>query len=260
MNIAFHKCTFEAVRKRFDLYLSTLTNVVDDYWEEHILNAQLYKIYADETEIGGFAVFNEEKLTWFHMDAVFLFKAQEIFKRILSEYKIQTAYAATCDELMLSLCMDYHKSIEKQAYFFDGSICHKVAPPEYERECIAQVLPEEIGDVNEKTDNFFHDVTPESMRAGAHKIYRLRDCGEDLGYGVLVPMKTIPQYWGCGMVTVEEYRRKGVGRSIQIHLAELCREMGKIPVSGCWYQNHLSKKTIESAGRYSKTRLLNVHF
>jgi hypothetical protein len=30
--------------------------------------------------------------------------------------------------------------------------------------------------------------------------------------------------------------------------------------SGCWYYNHNSRKTIESAGRYSRTRLLNVTF
>lgn len=62
------------------------------------------------------------------------------------------------------------------------------------------------------------------------------------------------------MITIEEKRRKGVGRSIQLHLGDICIERGGIPISGCWYFNHLSKKTITSAGRYTKTRLLNISF
>jgi uncharacterized membrane-anchored protein YitT (DUF2179 family) len=35
---------------------------------------------------------------------------------------------------------------------------------------------------------------------------------------------------------------------------------GYTAVSGCWYYNHNSKKTMESAGGYSKTRLLKFYF
>jgi len=62
------------------------------------------------------------------------------------------------------------------------------------------------------------------------------------------------------MITLEAKRQNGAGRSILIHLADICKENGFIPISGCYYYNHLSKKTIESAGKYSKTRLLNVSF
>jgi hypothetical protein len=71
-------------------------------------------------------------------------------------------------------------------------------------------------------------------------------------------------FWEAHILGAEFYkiknRCKGVGRSIQMHLADITRENGYIPISGCWYYNHNSKKTIESAGRYSKTRLLNVTF
>lgn len=73
---------------------------------------------------------------------------------------------------------------------------------------------------------------------------------------------TMYEEFGKGMSrvteTMDNHRRKGVGRSIQMHLAEFCRKKGLIPISGCCYYNHLSKKTMESAGCYSQTRYLDI--
>ncbi|NLO48894.1 MAG: GNAT family N-acetyltransferase [Clostridiales bacterium] len=91
-------------------------------------------------------------------------------------------------------------------------------------------------------------------------IYRMSDGGNTLGYGVVVQYLANPRYWGCGMVVLPEHRRKGVGGRILSHLRDICRENGKIPHPGCWYHNHLSKKTVEGIGCYSKTRLLNIQF
>jgi GNAT superfamily N-acetyltransferase len=241
----------------FTEYASRLSGITDDYWEMHILGAVLYAISDEGRNIGYFTIHNSEKLTSFYIEEAYLFAAQVIFQRILSEFAIRTAYVATCDELFLSLCLDFHQKVEMQAYFFETRICYPVKPPEYSRSCLSEIAPEELDDVNRQTDGFFAD---EEIIGRENMIYRLANNGITLGYGVLVPIKTRPELLGCGMVTLKEHRQKGVGRSIQLHLADICRENGKLPLSSCWYYNHLSKKTIESAGRYSKTRLLNVHF
>ena len=62
------------------------------------------------------------------------------------------------------------------------------------------------------------------------------------------------------MITRSDMLRRGIGRSIQLHLADICREHGCTPISGCWYKNHLSRKTIESAGRAMSSLLINVGF
>jgi hypothetical protein len=36
----------------------------------------------------------------------------------------------------------------------------------------------------------------------------------------------------------------------------ICAQQGRRPIAGCWYYNHLSKKTLEKAGLFSQTRLL----
>ena len=37
-----------------------------------------------------------------------------------------------------------------------------------------------------------------------------------------------------------------------------CRASGLTPIAGCYYYNHNSKKTLEKAGMYSKTRLFKA--
>jgi len=241
-------------------YSEHLTGVTDDFWEGHIVDAHFFSIQSDENSIGYFSIYGGSKITAFYMEAKYLYMAQEAFKRILDEFSIETAFVATCDELFLSLCLDFHKSIELQAYFFDGSICHDVKSPEYDRAGLSEIRPEEIDAVNQQTDGFFSNTTREQLENRECVIYRMTNNNDVLGYGVIVPDKTRPQLWACGMIVLTAYRQKGIGRSIQIHLGDICRENGKIPISGCWYYNHLSKKTIESAGRYTKTRLLNVKF
>lgn len=260
MNYNIEKSTIEEIKPLFVSYLNTLNGVADDYWEEHIANAVFYKISIEGIEIGYFSIFNKEKITQFYMVDKYLQLAQSVFKEVLEKYQVKTAYVATCDQLFLSLCLDNHRKIEMQAYFFDGTVIGDVRSPEFGRECIIEVKPEELAQVKEKTGDFFDFVTESLLLSRENILYRLHCDEEDLGYGIIVPNKMLTKYWACGMITLENKRQKGVGRSIQIHLADICREQGYTPISGCWYYNHLSKKTIESAGRYTKTRLLNVIF
>ena len=260
MNYTICKTDFDGMEPLFQQYKKTLSGVCDDFWEDHIIGADLCVIIMDEHPIGYFAVYEETKLTQFFLSGEYHNLAQTVFQRVLAEYSIQTAFVATCDELFLSLCLDFHRSVKPQAYFFDGSFPHEVRPPEFERSCLLPVFPGELAEVKEASGDFFDHVTLDDLLCKRTMLYRLRENGETLGFGIVVPGKLLKQYASVGMITLAQYRRRGVGRSIQLHLADLCRENGLIPISGCWYRNENSKRTIESAGRYSKTRLLNVSF
>lgn len=260
MDYTYCKVQYSAIEPFFQQYKKTLSGVCDDFWENHILGADLYLIEMGGHTAGYFAVYQQTKLTQFFLSDKYLSLAQPVFKKILTEYSIQTAFVATCDELFLSLCLDFHRSVELQAYFFDGSVPHEVRPPEFGRSCLLPIFPGELAEVKKATGDFFDNVTQDDLLLKRTMLYRLNENGETLGYGIVVPGILLPQYASVGMITLEPYRRRGVGRSIQLHLADLCRESGLVPISGCWYRNENSKRTIESAGRYSKTRLLNVSF
>lgn len=260
MNYNIVKVTMSDIKPLLEQYLKTVNGVTDDFWEEHVMKAEFYQILNEEKAIGYFAIFHKEKVTQFYLQEQYLYLAQSVFKEILDNYSIKTAYVSTGDQLLLSLCLDFQKKIELQAYFFDGTVRGEVRAAEYGRKSFSEMKPEEFEEVKENTGYFFETVTREQVETGEVRLYKLCEKNEILGYGIIVPNVLRPQYWGIGMITLENNRRKGVGRSIQLHLADICRENGFIPVSGCWYYNHLSKKTIESAGRYTKTRLLNVIF
>jgi hypothetical protein len=260
MNYTICKTDYDGIEPLFREYQKTLSGVCDDFWEDHILRADFYTIIMEGDPAGYFAVYEKTKLTQFFLSDEYWNQAQTVFQRILAEYSIQTAFVATCDELFLSLCLDFHKSVEMQAYFFDGSVSREVRPAEFGRDCLLPVSPGELADVKKATGDFFDDVAEDDLLCKRTMLYRLCENGETLGFGMVVPGKLLPQYASVGMITLEQYRRRGVGRSIQLHLADLCRESGFLPIAGCWYMNENSKRTIESTGRYSKTRLLNVHF
>ena len=50
-------------------------------------------------------------------------------------------------------------------------------------------------------------------------------------------------YVACGEIVIEQHRRKGVAKSLQLNMAEICRRNGLIPIGGCWYGNIASKRT-----------------
>jgi GNAT superfamily N-acetyltransferase len=258
MTVEFVKSDMAGLNVLLDEYLQTLSGVTDDYWEHHIVTATQYIINADGETAGCFAVYEGEMLTMFYVRPQYIYIAQEIFSKILTDFGIKCAYVSTADALYLALCMDFHKRIEMQAYFFDGDNSHVVRDAEFGRELLSELSVDEFDEINAKTDNFFVKKDFENPEV---KLYRLsNENGEDLGYGLIVPCKLKPNQCGPGMITLPRHRGKGVGRSLQIHLADICREMGKNPVSGCWYYNELSKKTVESAGRHSRVRLLKVWF
>ena len=147
--ISFTNSSIQEIKPLLDEYLQTLTGIVDDFWEEHILTADAYKICEDGETVGCFTIHNNEKITMFYVSPAYIRAAQDIFKKILSDFTVRTAFVATCDPLFLNLCMDFHKRIELQAYFFSlGSAV--VRPPEYPSELLRVATPSDEADILDK--------------------------------------------------------------------------------------------------------------
>ena len=241
-------------------YAQRLTGPTDDFWEAHILGAQLYRICAQGREVGRLAVHGGDRATLFDLEPARRADARALMGRAISELGVRCAFAPTCDEPFLTLCLEHMTSIAPQACLFDGAQPPAVRPAQFGRECLRRISPDELERANRLTNDFFRDdATRDSLAAGKQFIYALEQRGQMLGYGIIVPMRTRP-LWACGMVTLSEHRRRGVGRSMQLHLGDICREHGHVPVSGCWYHNALSRRTIESAGRPCTTLLMDVRF
>lgn len=249
----FIKTNMEEVEDLYKSYAQK-NDCGDDFWEEHIYNGDIYKITLDDNTLGIFSIFNNEKLTSFYLLEP-LVDAQSIFSSVLSEFNITSAFVITKDEPFLSLALDLHKEVKIQAYFFINTE-RTVPPAAYPREWVKKAT---MADLSELLGiKFFGE---EAKRIEDGTLYVMRDPeGNFMCAGIIEPLKLQKNKTATGMYTQPEFRQKGVGRSMIMHLKDITIEQGKTTSAGCWYYNHLSKRTLESTGYITKTRLLNILF
>lgn len=250
------KSSLEDNKEFLNQYRESLSSRYDTYLEEHILKSEIYAIYNEEIYLGYFGIYDNRMLTQFFIPISNFIHAQNIFDDILKSFRIKEAYVPTCDQIFLSLCLDKHSKVSIQAYFFEES--NKLfAPAQYPRKMLKKAELSDITDIKNITGDFT-DNQEDRIKTG--QLYILRDGAEFLGLGIIEDNVIMKGCKGIGMFVNPKHRQKGVGRSIIIHLKGICHENGIIPVPGCWYYNFNSKKTLESAGFVSRTRLLRIEF
>jgi len=171
---------------------------------------------------------------------------------MLAELAPKYSFAPTNDELLVSLCMDRHKKVEMQAYIFKlGKTA--VRPPEYPRSLMSLAVSGDVADIIDDDEGVADNIAQE-------KYYVMRENGVFIGQGFINKLSLVPNASSIGMAVHPDFRRRGAGRSIIMHMADISREQGLAPYCGCWYYNHNSKATLESAGFVTQTRLLKIWF
>lgn len=244
-------------KKYLDEYVDSLTSNYCNYLEDHILQSVIYSIYIEEQHCGYFGIFHDHLLTQFYITPKYFKYTQRIFKEVLDLYGIKHAYVPTGDERLMSLSLDQHKKVNLQAYDFEVNQDAHVDPPHFSRDYFHVATLDDLDEIKEITGDF---TDRHEERIQKEQLYVLRENGEFLGLGILEDNVIMRNCKGTGMFTNPKHRQKGVGRSIIMHLKEICQSNNLIPLPGCWYYNHNSKKTLESAGYITKSRLLKIDF
>ncbi|RSD28385.1 GNAT family N-acetyltransferase [Mesobacillus subterraneus] len=246
-------------------YVPKEDELLESFQEELILDSKCFTIEIDGTALGSFAfcenVFDVQGftvLTQFALAPEAIRHFQRIFETILTQYEIKSAMVATNYEFFLATAMDFHKSVTMQAYLFTTSNA-PVRPPEFPRSHFTPASPEDLQEILRLTNNHF-DFLLHPRKKETHQLYVLKDGEETLGFGLLETGLILKNASSLGIYTMEKHRRKGAGRSMMMHLKDICRENGIKPITGCNWYNKKSKATLESAGFISETRLLRVEF
>lgn len=256
--ITFEKTTVDDTLTLYLKYTASL-RLVDTFWEDNILEAQIYSILCDGSVVGCFSILsNGNMLTSFLLNDSYVRLAQEIFLEIISAFSPCAAFVATNEELFLALCLEHQANVELQAFFFDYSDTKpSSSAPAHPASWISEATDDDLPDLLPL--DFFH---PLAIGNPEDTVYVLRnpDTNKFLGAGHIARMQLARQWGAVGMVTHPDYRKQGVGRSIIIHLTQIAALHGLIPIAGCWSKNLASKNTLESCGYTSKTRLLKVFF
>ena len=89
--ITLTKTTLENSHSIFDQYLKSITGVNDDFWEEHILDSQIYDIQTDGHYIGIVGIHQNTNMTFFYVPPAETRYAQPAFSATL-----ETPHATIC--------------------------------------------------------------------------------------------------------------------------------------------------------------------
>lgn len=254
MKIVFKKSSISDTGNHLDNYLASLSSPIDSFLEEHILESKFFKIFIGSEDAGYFAVHEETMLTQFYMPDEFRMYGQKIFAEMKRVLSVGSAFVPTCDEFFLTHATDSYRTLDKQAYFFcdskrklNGKTGLTLKAAEFT----------DIGSIKENSGDFFDEI---EKKVGRGIIYIAARDAVTVGYGIIEKGRILKDHASIGMFTIEKFRQQGIGRGIIIGLKKLSYEQGLRPIAGCWYYNHNSKKTLESAGMITNTRLLRFGF
>jgi len=251
----YRPSSLDELQTFFNEYLDSISIPYDDFLEGHILDSNIYTIDENGVVIGFFGLL-ESMVTIFFITHPHFAHANDAFADIKTRFEIKEAFVPTTDIGFLSVALEQYEQIEIQAYHFTETD-RIVRPPEFSREHFRLAVADDLQAIEQLAGDF-QDHYPE--RIANNQIYVLEDKNELIGLGVLVDNVILRNCIGTGMFASKNRRGEGIGRSIILHLQQVAHELGKTPVPGCWYYNTNSKKTLESAGYITKSKLLKFHF
>jgi predicted acetyltransferase len=256
-DIVIKKCIYENIMEYIFGYYNENRIIVDSFWEGEVRNSNFYAIEYNQKVIGYFAINNGMVLTLFNVFEQYRNISQELFEIVKKYESVKEALIPTGDEFFISHAIDNYTKIEKQAYF---SIYTEKEPEKLLNIKLVLANIERDEDILNICHDFLKNEIENIKKGIDEEIYIARHENEVVGFGVIEYQKIVKRYASIGMIVCEEYRQKGFGSNILNGLKKIVTEKGFQALSGCWYYNHNSKKTMESAGAYSKTRLLRFYF
>ncbi len=250
-NLTFELSELNQLDQWLNAYYDALISPIDSFLEAHINNANLYLILLDDIAIGLTAVHKGSTLSLFYLDDNFKTLGQDIFGHAKQLEETNQALAPTSDEYFLGLALDQARSHDIQAYFFSALPNDDVADSEF---VIEQAGPDDLLIITEYSGKFFDDLR---NRINQGQIYIGKEDDVLVSYGIIEPSQINPSFASIGMFVLESKRRQGFGSETIRSLKQVCLSQGIQPISGCWYYNHNSRKTLEKAGMYMRSRLLS---
>ncbi|MBB3112857.1 GNAT superfamily N-acetyltransferase [Paenibacillus phyllosphaerae] len=248
-------CTIDEIGPLMTEYLEGLSSPFDSFLEAHILESEFYLFRNDSNDIGYMAVHQRERLTQFYVRRAYLKHAQPLFRQVIDQYAIQSLFVPTCDELLLSLAIDQDYAIRKQAYFFQDSQVDVPEVRDNEGDRFRLATPDDLPAIQHVCGDFL-DNYARWIETGELLVYYRNE--ELLGIGLAESSRLFTGLASIGMFTNEAYRNQGVGKAMIVRLRDWCRKRDIRPIGGCWYYNEASKRTLESGGMVTRTRLLHV--
>lgn len=252
MKFRFNEVVYTDISDMMDSFAKELSSPIDSFIEQHILDSNFYSICEDDSCLGYFAIHKGSLLTQFYIKTEYRRRSQEIFFWVKKMYNVSEAFVCTADEFFLSHVLDCYSDIKKQAYFFKDTGMSNTLKNNVS---IRLATIQDKNDIINNSEDFFAEV---EQCISKEQIYMAYIEDVLVGFGVHERGRIVREYSSIGMYTIPKFRQKSIGADILRSLKKEVKSLGYKPIAGCWYYNHFSKLTLESAGLYSDTRMLKV--
>lgn len=254
--------SIDEIQDQRDNYLKGLPYSQGLNTEENVWMCHYYIIQINSSRVGYVCVDSQKTLWEFYLVNNAQIYSQEVFKFLIEMNYIVASESKSYDNLLMSLCFDYHKKVSCNAYLFRDDTDKKYSTSGFENIKIRLATKADLKDLEEinrfeENVDFFFDLEKEIQR---EEIYIFHSDDELFGAGTCKRICQCLNYYDIGMIVPEEHRRKGLGTYIILKLKEFCYNDNKIPVCDCYYYNYPSKKTLEKAGFISKHRMVRFEF
>ena len=256
------RCEWDEIGNFVAKYLIEYKITIESYWEEHVLSSNHYKMMLGNDMVGYFSIHDKSTIVLFHIFPPYANLSQELFAQVKKHEEVTNAMVMTGDEFFLSHCFDNFSRIEKQAYvsiYTDKDIPQNKSKPIALR--LADIKNTEDVETFKLSGDFLKEEV-EIIRKGRDslKIYIAELEHKVVGFGVVEYGRVLSNIASIGMYVCEEFRCGNIATNILRELKRIVEELGYQAFSGCWYYNHNSKKSMESTGAYSKTRMIKFYF
>ena len=248
-----------------DDYLRALVAPMDGMWESAVIaHAAFWEIRVREQHAGYFCIGADNVLLRFHLEEVYLDRAQEIFRWIVSTFGAQHAIVSTIEPLYFALCLDVQSSLTPHSYLFRDHRRVELSSG-LSKSIFRQAEVSELASVM----RFYQAHTEGSgawieafldARLTREELFILYDQQTLVAAGECIPSQKQAPYADLGMVVARSYRGRGLGSFMLTQLKNRCYEAGWKPICSCEVANRASKRAIEKAGFVSEQRMVKVAF
>lgn len=200
----------------------------------------------------GYAGLIRDTLQFFYVKNDCFRYAPVILEKIVSEKAIKRVFIMTQDSLLTAIIAEWDYEKEKQACWFTDSGRIEKMDTKVSHAFFRTATEKDTPRIRQVSGDFFDEVSGGfdclEKRIAAATIFLLEDNEELLGCGIVEKSQFCSDVASIGMYANRDYRRKGVGKTILMNLKEWAYQNNLRPVSGCWYYNTLSRKSLESVG------------
>jgi GNAT superfamily N-acetyltransferase len=249
--------SIEKIYKQRELYMKSLPFAQEEYIEQMVNKCDYYSIELRSKTKGYFCVNKDKVLYEFYLNDEVLIFAQDIFKTLLNEGYFMSAECKSFDYLMMSLCLDFHEKTSCSGYLFRNFVNIENSLDGFENLRFRLAILEDSNEISNMSEDFFEELEEQIVK---EEIFVLYSNDILLAVGVAQKVFVSMNYYDIGMIVKKDYRNKGIGTYIITKLREVCCLENLVPICGCWYYNHASKRTLEKAGFISNHRIIKFNF